>query len=135
VNGTATLVMQRILPMGLHYITCSYKGNALYSGSSEQTLIQVLQATSTTTVYSSPNPAYVGDSVTFMAIVTSPTAKPVGTVTFKIGATTLGTVSLQAGKARLSTSALPAGTSTVTAIYEGNADIYGSSGSVVQTMK
>jgi hypothetical protein len=94
----------------------------------------VSQAITTTTVTSSPNPSVVGQNVKFKATVESQTVRPVGTVTFTAGTTTLGSVNLAGGEAGLITSALPVGTTTVTATYNGTSNISGSSGSVAQTV-
>jgi hypothetical protein len=145
-NGSATLgsatlvagvakITKSTLPSGTLAITATYNGDTVNNKSTSPTLSQVVsQATTTTTITSSPNPSVVGQNVTFKATVKSPTVVPVGTVTFTAGTTTLGTVSLAGGKASLTTSALPAGTTTVTATYNGTSNITGSSGSVVQTV-
>ena len=134
VNGFA-LLTKKNLPVGTLSITATYNGDTLNNKSTSPTLSQVVsQATTTTTVTSSPNPSVLGQNVTFKATVKSPTVVPVGTVTFTAGTTTLGTVSLAGGKASLTTSALPAGKTTVTATYNGTSNITGSSGSVVQTV-
>jgi hypothetical protein len=139
--GSATLVAgvakvtKSTLPAGTLAITVTYNGDTANNKSTSPTLSQVVsQATTTTTVTSTPNPSVVGQNVTFKATVKSPTVVPVGTVTFTAGTTTLGTVSLAGGKASLTTSALPAGKTTVTATYNGTSNITGSSGSVVQTV-
>jgi hypothetical protein len=139
--GSVTLVAgvakvtKSTLPAGTLSITATYNGDTANKKSTSPTLSQVVsQATTTTTVTSTPNPSVVGQNVTFKATVKSPTVVPVGTVTFTAGTTTLGTVSLAGGKASLTTSALPAGKTTVTATYNGTSNITGSSGSVVQTV-
>jgi|CZKY01.1.fsa_nt_gi hypothetical protein len=135
VNGFAILAKKN-LPAGTILITATYNGDAVNSESTSDTLSQVVsQATTTTTVTSSPNPSVVGQNVKFKAMVNSPTVVPIGTVTFTSGTTTLGTVGLAGGKDSLITSALPAGTTTVTATYNGTPNITGSSGAVVQTVK
>ena len=135
VNGDAILT-KADLPAGTTLITATYNGDAFNSKSTSEIVSQfVSQATTTTTVTSSPNPSLAGQNVKFTASVKSPTVKPVGTVTFTAGTTTLGQVSLAGGNGSLTTSALPNGTTTVTATYNGTANITGSSGSVVQTVK
>jgi hypothetical protein len=134
VDGVALLTKTN-LPAGTLPITATYNGDTLDSKSTSPALIQVVdQATTTTTVASSPNPSTVGRNVKFTATVKSPTVVAIGTVTFSAGTTTLGTVRLAGGKGSLITSVLPAGTTTVTATYDGTSNITGSSGSVVQTV-
>jgi len=95
----------------------------------------VIQAVTTTQLVSSVNPAAVGESVTFTAIVRSATAFATGSVTFTAGSTTLGTVSLTSGSAKLTLSTLPAGTTAVTATYPGSANIAGSAASIIQIVE
>lgn len=82
----------------------------------------------------SPNPASVGQSVTFTATVTpaSGTAVPTGSVAFMNGTTQLGTGTLDtSGKASYSASNLAAGTYSVTAVYAGDTNFSGSTSSAV----
>jgi FtsP/CotA-like multicopper oxidase with cupredoxin domain len=96
--------------------------------------LQVLPASTTTTLTASATAVNVGTAVTFTATVTGPAGvgTPTGTVTFKNGATTLGTATLDGnGTATFTTSALPAGTDSVTATYEGSATFDTSTSSAV----
>jgi RHS repeat-associated protein len=76
------------------------------------------KTSTTTTLASSVNPAYVGQGVTVTATV-SPSAAT-GTVTFKDGSTTLGTGTVSNGVATLSTSFSAAATHNLTASYGGS---------------
>jgi hypothetical protein len=82
----------------------------------------------TTALVSSPDPSSFQQSVTVTATVTSQgfKAKPIGTVTFNDGATTLGTASLTNGIAILSTSSLAVGTHSINASYSGDNNFSGS---------
>jgi Bacterial Ig-like domain (group 3) len=98
------------------------------SGSATNT---ISLTTSSTTLTSSPNPSLAGQGVTFTATVSGST--PIGTVTFKDGATPLGTGPLNgSGVATFTTAALTAGSHAVTAAYGGDAS-NGSSASSVLT--
>jgi probable HAF family extracellular repeat protein len=84
-------------------------------------------ADSTTVLTASPNPDFVGETVTLRATISSTTSvRPaLGTVTFKDGAHVIGsaTVSLFGSVATLSTASLALGTHSLTAVYSGN-DLY-----------
>jgi Bacterial Ig-like domain (group 3)/FG-GAP-like repeat len=138
VNGTALLTKTN-LPAGTTVISAIYNGDASNSKSTSSRLLSQLvnQATTTTTLTSSPNPSAPGQKVKFTATVTSQTVVPVGTVTFSVGTTTLGTVTLAGGKASLTTAALPALAAPilVTATYNETSNFSGSSGRVVQTIR
>src|SRR5438045_3542723 len=78
-----------------------------------------LAATATTrTVIGTPNPTVYGQSVTFTAIINSPSAT--GSVSFFDGATLLGTGVVLAGSAVLTTSTLSVGFHTISANYSGD---------------
>ena len=69
----------------------------------------------------------------FTAIVTSPTAKATGTVTFTAGAANLGPAALNPrGKAVITTSVLPPGSNKITITYDGTDNIIGSAASMTQ---
>jgi hypothetical protein len=95
----------------------------------------VLVATSATTVKSSLNPSLSGQTVTFTATVTSPQTTPTGTVTFNDGSNTLGTETVSGGRARYSTTTLRTGSNSISVIYNGTANINGStSATLVQNV-
>jgi hypothetical protein len=75
----------------------------------------------TTTVVSSLNPAYVGQSVTFTASVAS-SASPTGSITFRQGNTVLVTVTLANRQAVYSTIYSAAASRSITASYSGDAN-------------
>ena len=78
----------------------------------------------TTTLTASPNPAAVGQAITFTAQV-SPTAAA-GTVAFMDGAALLGSATLSGGRATITVGTLAAGTHQITAVYGGSANHVGS---------
>jgi hypothetical protein len=120
-GGTATLSTSG-LAIGSHSITASYSGDSNYAASVSTALTQVVTNASTTTALTgAPNPANVGQSVTFNATVTPGTSGvPTGTVSFFDGSTQIGASSLSAGSATVSTSILTAGSHSITAVYSGD---------------
>jgi hypothetical protein len=109
------------LPAGLDVVTATYAGKADYSAAMTS-VTQVVNAT-TTVLTSSLNPSNYGQSVALTAqVTTTGSTTPIGTVSFKNGATTLGTVSLNAsGVATLTETNLPVGSDSLTATYNGDA--------------
>ena len=118
------------LPLGLNVLTAAYTGDPNYGFSTSAPLNQsVLEGSTTTALTSSPNPSIYGQSVTFIAVVTSSLGAPPPdgeTVTFMKGTTVLGTGTLSGGSASLSTSALPVGANNIAAVYGGDANLVGS---------
>jgi Bacterial Ig-like domain (group 3)/FG-GAP-like repeat len=134
-SGVATLTKSN-LNADTYPLTAVYVGDAANLGSTSAVLNQVvLEATSTATLTSSPNPSAQGQAVTFTAKISSPTVTPTGPVTFTAGKTVLGTGQLSGGKATLTISSLSVGSTTVTATYYGNSNIGKSSASVTQTVR
>ena len=98
--------------------------------------IEVVKASTTTTVMSSENPSIYGDSVTFAATVSavSPgTGAPTGTVQFKSDGVNLGSpVTLSGGSATsIWVSALSVGSHAITAVYSGDANFATSTSSAL----
>lgn len=80
--------------------------------------VALLDANTTVSVSSSPNPSLVGELVKFSAIV-RPTPDG-GSVTFKDGTVTLGTSPVTNGVAEFSTSTLSLGQHAITAVFSGS---------------
>ena len=134
-SGDATLTRSN-LNADTYPVTAVYLGDANNLSSTSPVINQVVtEATSSTTLTSSPNPSASGQAVTFTATITSPTVKPTGPVTFSVGKTVLGTAQLSSGKATFTTSTLAAGSTTITATYSGDSNIAASSASVTQTVQ
>src|SRR5208282_859153 len=107
------------LPVGTDTITGTYSGDSNHSGSAG-TLSGgqiVNQAVSSTTVLSSMDPSAYGQAVSFTASVTG--SSPTGTVQFNIDGSPFG-----------SAATLAAGTHTVTAVYSGDTNNQGSTGTL-----
>jgi VCBS repeat-containing protein len=139
-GGTASFTSSA-LAVTNHGISASYGGDGNFNGGSGSLSgnPQVVgKASTATAVSSSQNVSVLGQTVTFTATV-APLAPgagaPTGTVTFSDGATLLATVALSStGTATSSTSALAVKGHTITAVYSGDGNFNGSSGSVTQTV-
>lgn len=104
---------------GAHKVTF-YSTDKAGNTETTKTANFTIKSSTTSTVTSSINPSYVGQSVTFKATVTGTTTdKPTGTVTFKSGSTVLGTKTLASGTASLSVTSLTLGGHVITAVYGG----------------
>ena len=134
-SGVATFTTSA-LAVGNHTLTANYGGDGNFnSGTGSLTgNPQVVNKTSSaTTVTSSQNPSFIGQSVIFTATVAAVapgTGTPTGTVTFLDGGSTIGTGPLSAGVATFTTAGLAGGNHTVTATYSGDANFNGSTGSL-----
>ena len=120
-------------PAGPHSITANFVPAATNDTSQPSSSLPsnqtVLKDTTTTTIASSINPSTAGQPVTFTATVAvaTGTGTPTGMVTFLDGATTLGNpVPLSGNTATFTTTALAAGGHSITAVYNGDANFFGS---------
>jgi subtilase family serine protease len=138
-SGTATLAVSATaannLGVGTDAITASYGGDAGHLTSSGTVNLPVSQATTTTTVQAVT--ATLGVSATLTAKVAP--AAATGTVTFKLGSTTLGTGTLSSGTATLAITPTTAGgfsmgANTITASYGGDANYTASTGTGTLTV-
>jgi hypothetical protein len=121
--------------IGTATIYATYHGDSLYTGSTAS-LNQVINATTTTSITSSPNPSTFGQAVTFTASVTGPPwFNTTGTVTFLDGTAAIGSaaMTLIAGQvtATFTTSNLSRGSHSITAIYSGMTNYNGSTSGVL----
>ena len=138
VDGTGTATFSGPAPAaGTYTLTASYGGDTNYDVSTSAGVSFVANSTATTTtaVLSSAPTAAVGASVTFTATVTSTaTGSPSGTVTFfdgkpGSGGVQLGTGAVSGGVAMYMTNSLLAGPHTIYAVYGGDTNFAGSTGS------
>ena len=120
-GSSAVAVSQTVTGLlpGTTYYFCAVTTNSLGTVYGDIRSFTTTLAATTTTLASSVNPSTYGSSVTFTATVAPSTAS--GTVTLKVGGTTLSSATLSGGTATFTTSALGAGARSITAEYAGNA--------------
>jgi streptogramin lyase len=128
VKGNGASLTTAALSTGMHSITAVYSGDSNAGGSTSSAVAQnVGKAMTTVALSSSPNPLFVGQTVTFTAIAVGQFAgTPTGTVMFKKATTTLATGTLTAGSVSFSTSSLALGSAPFTAVYGGDNNFLGS---------
>ncbi|MEU9965566.1 beta strand repeat-containing protein [Streptomyces malaysiensis] len=137
-SGNASVTVPG-LSVGTHQVAAFYSGDADFAASnSPLTPLTVNPASSTTALTVSPASPVCGESVTLCAqvsVVAPGTCTPTGTVTFTVagGPTLTGTLDAT-GQACVTTSDIPVGTHAVTATYEGNGDVAGSTDSGTVTV-
>ncbi len=125
-----------VLSAGTHTLTAHYSGDSTYAAAvSPVVTVTVAPAVTTTTLTSSANPSYAGQSVTFTAMIAGLAPGAGGTVIFSNGSTTLGTATVSNGSAKYATTLSSAGNQTITAAYGGDANDAGSSGTVDQAVE
>jgi hypothetical protein len=124
---------------GTHPITAVFTNtDGNFTGSTASALNQVVKLGTSTALVSAPNPSIGGTSVTLTATVTktSGAGTPTGSVSFFSGSPSgthalLGTGTLNSSAiATFATSALPAGTTSIYAVYAGDASFVGSTSPV-----
>ena len=128
VSGDVASLTTGDLTIGTHFITAVYSGDSNFTGSTSNTLSQVVaNATTTTTLLSSINPSVSGKSVTFTATVSSSGGgTPTGKIEYLNGTAVLATVKLTSGSAKYTTSKLPPGSNSITSVYGGDSNNSGS---------
>lgn len=130
-NGEGVAGINPTLAVGPHSIVATYSGDTNGEGSASAALpLTVAQATTQTAVTVTPNPTVVEATVTFTAKVTGDGGALTGSVTFNANGTPIGTpATLDAtGTATITNSGLAAGTYTITAVYGGDTNDQGSTG-------
>ena len=119
--GTATCATNA-LAAGVHTITAVYSGDGNFTTSTSAPLTQTVLSATTTTVTSSANPSFFGQSVQYTASVAGgPTVT--GTITFRDGGANIAgcvAVVMAAGSASCTVSPTVA-SHAITAVYSGDA--------------
>ena len=133
--GTATLAAgmgtftTSSLVVGSHAISAAYLGDVNYGPGNSPAINQVVtQASTTTAVAASPNPAFAGGTVALTASVkiTKGSATPTGVVTFTSGAVTLGSAALGASGTATVNATFAVGNYNIVATYSGDLNDAGS---------
>ena len=137
IDGVATLSVDD-LSVGAHSITAVYSGSGNFAASAISSALAysvVCAPTVTTIVSNSPNPSLNGETVTFIALVTSPEGNQLpglaGTVQFYDGATPIGSAVITNGTAALDYNTLSIGPHTITAKYLTDGNYCGSTSTAV----
>jgi len=121
------------LPAGIYSVSASYQGSLNFAASASKPYSQKIATNTTTKVSSSKNPATFGQSVTLNATVAG--AGATGTITFYVDGVAQAPISINgSGKASLTLSKLGVGSHTIKAVYSGDPNFNGSTGSFTQTM-
>jgi large repetitive protein len=140
VNGQDEAVFTTsTLSKGPHTIKASYSGDTAFGSSSATHSETVNQSATTTMLTLAPNPANVGESAAFTAVVSSASSgTPSGSVTFSIDGADQPPVNLQVvnGKdeAVFNAATLGAGTHTIKATYSGDSTFGSSSATQSQVV-
>ena len=132
-SGIATLSIA-FLHVGTYNLTAQYVGNSTFLASTSAVASVTVTgsiAATTTSLVASPNTVTTGQTLSLVATVrASGRASLSGTVDFMNGSAVLGSESVNSsGVATLSIASLPAGTYSLTARYDGNSRLLGSTSS------
>ncbi len=126
-SSVLTLTASSTATIGTATVTITGTSGSLTATTTLALTVKTFTATSLT---SSLNPSNYGQAVTFTAAVAP--APPNGeTITFMNGITALGTGTLSGGSASFATSALAGGTYSITAVYAGDSNFFGSTSNTV----
>jgi hypothetical protein len=135
---TATSTGVSVIGIGTHSVVMSYPGDTDRAASTSDpvSLTGIAQTTTTTTLSLSPSTIAAGNFVSLIAnVVPAPTGATFGTMSFFRGSVLLATTSVDSsGFAAVDSSNFPPGvSSSITAVYSGNAAFTGST-SAPQTL-
>jgi hypothetical protein len=130
VNGGVAALTVSSFASGSHDLTASYSGDANFTGSTSNVLVQTVAGLVTPTVVLAvqPSTANAGDTVTFTATVSYPGGPiPTGSITISDvtnGAKIYGVASLKKGVGIATNSTIPPGSYNLVATYGGDGGIH-----------
>lgn len=133
VNGLTSSITIAPLDPGSHSIVATYSGDANHESATTTFTHEVDGTATTTSLVTSPDPSWFGQTVSLRATVTpieGSAGTPEGNVVFTIDDTTELPAALVGGVATATTAVIPAGIHSVTAAY-GGSPIHAPSTSVV----
>jgi hypothetical protein len=128
VNNVAQLTLSK-LTSGAHAIVATYQGDSNFMGSNSPTYTEnIIQAPTTITVASSPNPISLGQTATLTATIQPGAGNTAtGAVIFLDNTVPLGSANVSNNSASFAVSSLSVGTHAITAQYSGDTNFSGSS--------
>jgi hypothetical protein len=132
VNNVAQLTLSKLTP-GAHVIVASYQGDSNFTGSSSPTYTEnIIQASTTISVASSPNPITLGQTTTLTATIQPGAGNTAtGAVIFLDNSTPLGFASVSNNSAQFAVSSLSVGTHAISAQYSGDTNFSGSTSAAI----
>jgi len=131
-NNLAQLTLSKLAP-GAHMIIAIYQGDSNFTGSNSPTYTEnVIQASTTVSVASSPNPITLGQTTTLTATIQPGAGNAAtGAVIFLDNSTPLGFASVSNNSAQITVSTLSVGTHAITAQYSGDTNFSGSTSAAI----
>ncbi len=132
VNNVAQLTLSKLTP-GAHVIVAGYQGDSNFIGSGSPTYTEnIIQASTTISVASSPNPITLGQTTTLTATIQPGAGSTAtGAVIFLDNSTPLGFASVSNNSAQFAVSTLSVGTHAITAQYTGDTNFSGSTSAAI----
>ncbi|HEY6269889.1 MAG TPA: Ig-like domain repeat protein [Candidatus Acidoferrum sp.] len=127
VNNAVQLTLSKLTP-GAHAIVATYQGDSNFMGSNSPTYTEnIIQASTTVTVASSPNPISLGQTTTLTATIQPGAGNTAtGAVIFLDNTVPLGSANVSNNSASFAVSSLSVGTHAITAQYTGDTNFSGS---------
>jgi Big-like domain-containing protein/VCBS repeat protein len=132
VNNVAQLTLSKLTP-GAHAIVATYQGDSNFMGSNSPTYTEnIIQASTTITVASSPNPISLGQATTLTATIQPGAGNTAtGAVMFLDNMAPMGFANVSNNSASLTVSTLTVGTHAITAQYTGDNNFSGSTSAAI----